>query len=135
MLPWMPRRVPPSTVPNPQPQPRFHALRTIFRWAYWTQPAWVWDLPLPQQSDALLRSVMQVCRSYQSPCRGLDYMSTDPEVHLGEYLVICALANVDPDEFLADLHMDHPDDPFLAAGLDPDGRQGRAPAPAVSKTQ
>jgi len=127
MLPWMPRAVPPSTVPNPKPQPRFFALRNIFRWAYATQPSWVWDLPLPQQSDAILRAVMRVCRSYRAPCKGLDYMSTDPETHLGEYLCICALANVDEDDFLTDLHHDHPDDPFLAKHLDPDERMGRPP--------
>jgi hypothetical protein len=122
--------LPPSTVPNPQPQPRYSALRTIFRWAYWTQPSWVWELPLPQQSDAILRSVMRVCRSYQAPCRGLDYMSTDPELHLGEYMVICALANTDEDEFLAEMNRDFPDDPFIAAAYDPDARQGRPPVPS-----
>jgi hypothetical protein len=54
-------------------------------------------------------------------------MSTDPETHLGEYLCICALANVDEDDFLTDLHHDHPDDPFLAKHLDPDERMGRPP--------
>jgi hypothetical protein len=127
MLEWPPHDVPPPTVPNPAPAPRFMALRAIFQWAYLTQPAWVWHLPLPQQSDMIMRAVITVARSYAAPCKGLDYMSTDPETHLGEYMVICALANLgdDVETFLQKLHGQNPDDDFPAALLDPDGRRGR----------
>jgi diadenosine tetraphosphatase ApaH/serine/threonine PP2A family protein phosphatase len=35
----------------------------------------------------------------------------DPATHLGEYMVICALANVDEDAFLAEMHRPYPNDP------------------------
>jgi hypothetical protein len=117
------------TAPDPKPAPRFTALRSLFQWAYLTQPPWVWHLPLPQQSDMIMRAVIRVARSYGPPCKGLDYMSTDPEVHLGEYMAICALANLgdDTESFLQKLHSQNPDDDFPAALLDPDGRRGRPP--------
>ena len=90
----------------------------------------MWDLPLPQQSDVVLRAVIRVCHSYRAPCRGLDYMAADPTMHFAEYMAICALANVDEDEFLAAVHRDLPDDPYPVARLDPDGRMGRRPPAA-----
>lgn len=126
LLSWPPPQ-PTSTRPDPEPRRRLTALRAAFHWAYATRPGWTWNLPLPQQSDELLRAVMAVCRSYQMPCRGLDYMSCDPELHYAELMTIAALGSVDPEDFLNSLRMQHPDDDFLAAGLDPDQRRGRQP--------
>jgi hypothetical protein len=126
MLPWPPPE-PIATCPDPQPQPRFTTLRAVFQWAYLTLPAWVWQLPPPQQSDEILRAVMRVCRSYRMPCRGLDYMARDPATHYGELTVIAALGAVDPECFLQALHAEHPDDDFLADALDPEQRRGRPP--------
>jgi hypothetical protein len=85
----------------------------------------VWHLPLRQQSDAILRAVMRVCRSYDMPCPGLDYMACDPGTHYPELMAIAALGAVDEEEFLAALNTEHFDDPFPAARADPDARQGR----------
>ena len=40
--------------------------------------------------------------STHSPCRGFDYIGTDPAIHFPEFMALCALANVDDDEFLAE---------------------------------
>jgi hypothetical protein len=100
-------------------------LSLAFDWAYLTLPAHVWDLPPRQQSDAVLRKVAEACRVFLKPCRGLDHMIADPDTHLGEYLMLCALASTDIEDFLCELHHDCPDDPYPAAIYDPRERLGR----------
>lgn len=127
MLKWPPPPPTQSTCPDPEPRPRLTALRAVFNWAYLTRPAWVWHLPLRQQSDEILRAVIQVCRSYQMPCRGLDYMALDPKLHHAELMVIAALGDVDEEDFIASVNAADPDDLFPVSFLDPDARQGRPP--------
>jgi hypothetical protein len=89
--------------------PRFAALQSLFDSAYLT-------LPVGASSDDVLRAVMRVARCYETSYRGGDE---------GEWWVITALACVDPDDFLADLHRDHPGE-YHARMYDPLGRQGSA---------
>ena len=121
-----PRWPPPLSLipsrPDPEPQPRGTALRIVFGWAYLTMPAWVWNLPLRQQSDEVTRAVCKACRCYTPGCQGFDYMTLDPVLHGHEYLTITALAEVDVEDFIADMH-DDPDDDYPVAKFDPDRRR------------
>jgi hypothetical protein len=113
--------IPPGP-PEAVPCPPLHALRTAFDWAYLSLPAYVWSLPLRQQSDEVLRAVAMAIRSLSPGCHTFRRMARDPDQHLGEYLCLRALMSVDIEDYLADLHREHPDDPFPAQYLDPDGR-------------
>ena len=121
-----PRWPPPLSLipsrPDPEPQPPGTALRIVFSWAYLTMPAWVWNLPIRQQSDAVTRAVCQACRCYTPGCQGFDYMTLDPVLLGPEYCTITALAMVDADDLIADMHTD-PDDDFPVAKFDPDRRR------------
>ena len=65
MLAWPPR--PPGPPPSgPPPEPRFQVLRAIFHHAYLSLPPETWYLPLRQQSEVVLRRVIEVARSYTS---------------------------------------------------------------------
>ena len=128
---WPPPPPTQSTRPDPEPRPRLTALRAVFNWAYVTRPAWVWDLPPRQQSDEILRAVCRVCRSYQMPCRGLDWMALDPKLHHAELMTIAALGAVDEEDLIATINADTPDHPFPAGDFDPDGRTGRPPGAVV----
>src|SRR6516225_797797 len=64
MLPWPPRDNPPVFTLNSASASRLVLLRALFHHAYATLPDWVWCLPLPQQSDEVLRAVARVARSY-----------------------------------------------------------------------
>ena len=70
-----PRWPPPLSLirsrPDPEPQPPGTALRIVFGWAYLTMPAWVWNLPLRQQSDEVTRAVCKACRCYTPGCKAL----------------------------------------------------------------
>lgn len=125
---WAPPLTPLSTNRVPDVLPPLTALRYAFSWAYLTLPPEVWALPPRQQSDAVVRAVCAACRSYTPGCRGLDYMAADPDKHLGEYLVIRALATVDVEDFLCDLNAEC-DEPFPARAYDPDEREGKWPNP------
>jgi hypothetical protein len=121
-----PRWPPPlSLIPSrldPEPQPPGTALRIVFGWAYLTMPAWVWGLPIRQQSDAVFRAICQACRCYTPGCQGFDYMALDPVLHGHEYCTITALADVDVEDFIASMH-DDPDDDYPVAKFDPDRRR------------
>jgi hypothetical protein len=127
MLPWPPPPVTQATCPNPAPAPRLTALRAIFDWVYLTRPAEVWALPLRRQSEEVLRAALYAARCYRLPCKGLDFMACDPELHHAEFMTIAAMANVDVEDFVAEVHGLHPDDPFPASAFDPDARHGRSP--------
>jgi hypothetical protein len=107
---------------------RLPLLRALFHHAYATLPDYVWALPLPQQSDTVLRKVAEVARSYTR--RGLERLRLNPGIHAGEYAVVSAFANLgdDIEAFLQDLNADHPGDDFPAALIDPEGRRGRRPS-------
>jgi hypothetical protein len=115
---------PPTSCADPEPQPRFTALRRLFDFLYLTMPPETWDLPSRQQSDAVLRRAAAVCRNLLVPSPGLDYLALDP-VHEGEYWVLVALARVDIEELIAGIARDDPADFFPAAAYDPDDRCGR----------
>jgi hypothetical protein len=85
----------------------------------------VWHLPLREQSDEILRAVMQVCRSYQMPSPGLDYMALDPKRHYPELMAIAAFSDVDQEDFIASINAVDPDEQFPAAAFDPDEYRGR----------
>ena len=123
MLDWPPRIPGPPPV-GPPPEPRFQVLRAIFHHAYLSLPPETWYLPLRQQSEAVLRRVIEIARSYTSPCKELDRLAQDP----GEYAVLATMANLGADtgSFLRKLHAIHADDDFPAAIVDPDGRRGRS---------
>jgi hypothetical protein len=123
--PWAPPLPAQPTRPNPEPLPKLSLLGLAFDWAYQTMPAHVWALPPRDQSDAVLRKVAEACRVFLRPCKGLDHMVNDPDTHLAEYLTLMALATVDIEDWLCDLHHDHPDDPFPATYYDPRERIGR----------
>jgi hypothetical protein len=124
MLEWPPRDPPPPTLPS-TPLPPLAALRALFHHAYATLPAYIWDLPLPQQSDEVLRHVSRTARCYTP--EGLAQLNTRHGVHPGEFAIVSALANLNGDieRFLAELYRTNPDDDFPAAMLDPEGRRGR----------
>ena len=125
MLPWPPRDNPPPFTLNSASASRLVLLRALFHHAYATLPDWVWCLPLPQQSDEVLRAVARVARSYTR--EGIERLAAKHGLEGGEYAIVCAFANLgdDIEALLCELHADHPDDDFLAAVLDPDGRRGR----------
>lgn len=122
---WPPPPLPPPSRSQPAPEPPLTVLRAAFHFAYMTLPAHVWSLPLRQQSDEVLRAVIRACRCITPNSHGLEYMRLDPEKHRGEYYTIMALASVDADDWLDDLHRLYPDDPYPAQALDPDGRWGK----------
>jgi hypothetical protein len=68
---------------------------------------------------------MAAAHCYRPGCRGFDYMAADPAKHLGEYLTVTALADVDPEDFIAAVHEADPSDDFPAACFDPAERRGR----------
>jgi hypothetical protein len=129
---WPPQLSLVPSSPNPRSQPSGTALRNAFTWAYQTLDAWVWDLPLRGQSDAVLRAVAKACLSFRPGCAGFDYMTINPEAHGREYSTIAALANLaagdegELADFLAKTHAivlgDGYDD-YPAARLDPNGRR------------
>ena len=122
-VPRMPSWAPPLPAepsrPNPPSRPPLSVLRTVFDWVYLTLPAAVWDLPLQGQSDAILRAAATACRSLTPGSRGFDHMVAEPEAFLGEYLTLRALACVDIEDWLCDLHYQYPDEPFVACYYDP----------------
>jgi hypothetical protein len=126
MLPWPPRDNPPVFTLNSASASRLVLLRALFHHAYATLPEWVWCLPLPQQSDEVLRAVARVAQSYTR--KGIERLAAKYGLEGGEYAIVCALANLgdDIEAFLCEFRADHPDHPFLAAMIDPDERQGRA---------
>lgn len=129
MIPWPPP--PPAFDPDPMappPPPPLTLLKMAYDWAYQTLPVEVWDLPLRQQSDEVLKAVCAVCRCLQLGCRGLThsgYMGRYAGQYLGEYYTLVALGSVDVDDLLRDIHADVSLDPFPAAAYDPLNRKGR----------
>ena len=128
MLEWPPRDVPPQPLGKPTTAYPLVTLRALFHHAYTVLPDWVWGLPLPQQSDELLRHIAKVAQSY-TPA-GLQRLCDGPGVHPGEYAIISAFANLgdEIESFLHKLNAANPDDDFIAGRLDPEGRRGRAPS-------
>lgn len=127
-IPWPPPPLPPPPIALEPLPPPLTMLRMAFDWAYATLPPEVWELPLRQQSDAVLRAVCAVCRCLQPGCRGRRHMrTTGPQagVYLGEYWTLVALGNVDVDDLLRDIDADAEPDPFPASAYDPLDRKGR----------
>jgi len=128
MLPWPPRDNPPAFTLNSASQSRLVLLRALFHHAYATLPDYVWCLPLPQQSDEVLRAVARVARSYTR--EGIERIAAQHGLEGGEYAIICAFANLGDaiEDLLRELHKMHPDEDYIASWLDPDGRRGRLPS-------
>jgi hypothetical protein len=77
------------------------------------------DLPRPQQSDLIIRSLCEMCRDIIK-CRSFwAYINRDPANRWSEMIFTWALASVEPDDFIKSVHEAFPDDDFPAGRLNP----------------
>jgi hypothetical protein len=100
--------------------------RWVVRKADGTGGAWIKNVGLADDHEPA--NGEEVLDYWQA--QGLARLSVHPGVHPGEYATVAALANLgdDIEDFLCELHAQHPGASFLADMLDPKGRRGRAPS-------